>query len=68
MCSADYFIASCKSWDEFWDNAKALGSKTEKGRVFERLNNSIYRSRLNTAPNSKTYGCCVTYRVTFGAG
>src|SRR4249920_3590375 len=37
MRPPDSFIASCKSWDEFYESAKALASQTEKGRVFERL-------------------------------
>jgi len=37
MVSPDRFIASCNSWDDFWEQTKGLASDTEKGRVFERL-------------------------------
>jgi hypothetical protein len=33
----DRFIAACNSWSEFWERAKKLPSKSEKGAVFERL-------------------------------
>jgi hypothetical protein len=36
MISPDRFIASCNSWDDFWDSAKSL-SASEKGIAFERL-------------------------------
>jgi hypothetical protein len=35
--SPDRFIASCTSWNEFWEATKKLSSKKEKGDVFERL-------------------------------
>jgi predicted helicase len=47
MRAPDSFIASCKSWDEFWERAKAL---SDKGRVFERLT-QLY---LQTAPEYRT--------------
>jgi superfamily II DNA or RNA helicase len=49
MRSADRFIASCSSWDDFWERAKKL-SNTEKGIAFERLT-QIY---LQTAPEYRT--------------
>jgi predicted helicase len=49
MPSADRFIASCKSWNDFWDRAKKL-SNTEKGIAFERLT-QLY---LKTAPEYRT--------------
>jgi superfamily II DNA or RNA helicase len=36
MLSADRFIASCSSWNDFWERATKL-SATEKGTAFERL-------------------------------
>lgn len=36
MGSADRFIASCSSWDDFWERASKL-SNAEKGVAFERL-------------------------------
>jgi superfamily II DNA or RNA helicase len=50
MRPPDSFIASCKSWNGFWERAKALASKTEKGRAFERLT-QLY---LQTAPEYRT--------------
>src|SRR6516225_8012225 len=47
--AADRFIASCGSWDDFWDRAKKL-SEAEKGRAFERLT-QLY---LKTAPEYRT--------------
>jgi superfamily II DNA or RNA helicase len=37
MHREDRFIAACNSWNEFWERAKKLPSKSEKGAVFERL-------------------------------
>jgi predicted helicase len=48
--SSDRFIASCKSWDDFWNRARALSSETEKGAAFERLT-QLY---LQTAPEYRT--------------
>jgi hypothetical protein len=31
MTAADRFIASCHSWNDFWDRARALSSEIEKG-------------------------------------
>jgi hypothetical protein len=45
----DRFIASCRSWDDFWDRATKL-SNTEKGIAFERLT-QLY---LQTAPEYRT--------------
>jgi predicted helicase len=47
--SADRFIASCGSGDEFWDRARK-SSDAEKGRAFERLT-QLY---LITAPEYRT--------------
>jgi superfamily II DNA or RNA helicase len=33
----DSFIASCASWDDFWEGTKRLPTDSEKGAVFERL-------------------------------
>jgi predicted helicase len=49
MHNPDRFIASCKSWDDFWDRARTL-SNAEKGRAFERLT-QLY---LQTAPEYRT--------------
>jgi superfamily II DNA or RNA helicase len=49
MRSADRLIASCNSWDDFWERASKL-SNTEKGIAFERLT-QIY---LQTAPEYRT--------------
>src|SRR5215471_8104613 len=49
MRSADRFIASCSSWDDFWERASSL-SNTEKGIAFERLT-QLY---LQTAPEYRT--------------
>ena len=37
MSWPDRFIASCNSWDDFWEKAKRLVSDAEKGGAFERL-------------------------------
>src|SRR5262245_14535969 len=47
--AADRFIASCRSWDEFWDRARKV-SEAEKGIAFERLT-QLY---LKTAPEYRT--------------
>jgi superfamily II DNA or RNA helicase len=49
MPSPDRFIASCSSWDHFWERASKL-SNTEKGIAFERLT-QLY---LQTAPEYRT--------------
>jgi predicted helicase len=46
---SDRYIASCASWDDFWDRAQRL-SDTEKGRAFERLT-QLY---LQTEPEYRT--------------
>ena len=50
MGSPDRFIASCKSWDDFWERTKKLPSDAEKGAAFERLT-QLY---LQTAPEYRT--------------
>jgi superfamily II DNA or RNA helicase len=47
--AADRLIASCGSWDEFWDRARKL-SEAEKGSAFERLT-QLY---LKTTPEYRT--------------
>ena len=47
---SDRFIASCKSWDDFWDRTRALSTEIEKGSAFERLT-QLY---LQTAPEYRT--------------
>src|SRR5262249_2039460 len=47
---AERFIASCKSWDEFWEQTKRLASDAEKGAAFERLV-QVY---LRTTPEYRT--------------
>ena len=49
MLHPDRFIASCRSWDDFWDRARKL-SNAEKGTAFERLT-QLY---LQTAPEYRT--------------
>jgi hypothetical protein len=34
---ADRLIASCRSWNDFWEGAKKLSFTSEKGAAFERL-------------------------------
>jgi len=46
----DRFIASCSSWRDFWQRAKQLPTKGEKGAVFERLT-QLY---LQTTPEYQT--------------
>jgi predicted helicase len=46
MPNPDRFIASCKSWDDFYERTKKLSAGGEKGAVFERLT-QLY---LQTAP------------------
>jgi predicted helicase len=48
--SPDRFIASCNSWDEFWEQTKNLPSKIDQGAAFERLT-QLY---LQTAPEYRT--------------
>ena len=49
MRSPDRFIASCRSWNDFWDRTRKL-SNIEKGIAFERLT-QLY---LQTAPEYRT--------------
>jgi predicted helicase len=46
----DRFIASCASWDDFYERTKKLPTDGEKGAVFERLT-QLY---LQTAPEYRT--------------
>lgn len=46
----DRFIASCTSWDEFYERTKALSTRRAKGAVFERLT-QLY---LQTTPEYRT--------------
>ena len=50
MLWPDRFIASCSSWRDFWERAKQLPTKGEKGAVFERLT-QLY---LQTTPEYQT--------------
>ena len=47
MPSPDRFIASCVSWNDFWERTKKLPTDREKGAVFERLT-QLY---LQTTPD-----------------
>ena len=49
MNRTDRFIASCSSWEEFWQRATQL-SEAETGRTFERL----VQLYLQTAPEYRT--------------
>ena len=49
MLSSDRFIATCNSWDDFWETA-CISSDAEKGRAFERL----VQLYLQTAPEYRT--------------
>jgi superfamily II DNA or RNA helicase len=46
----DRFIASCASWDDFYERAKNLPTDREKGAVFERLT----QLNLQTTPEYRT--------------
>jgi Predicted helicase len=54
MPNPDRFIASCKSWDDFYERTKKLSAGGEKGAVFERLTQLYlqttpeYRNRAST--------------------
>jgi superfamily II DNA or RNA helicase len=50
MPQPDRFIASCKSWGDFYERTKELSAGGEKGAVFERLT-QLY---LQTAPEYRT--------------
>jgi superfamily II DNA or RNA helicase len=50
MPNPDRFIASCTSWDDFYERAKKLSKGGEKGAVFERLT-QLY---LQTTPEYRT--------------
>ena len=50
MPNPDRFIASCKSWDDFYERTKKLSAGGEKGAVFERLT-QLY---LQTTPEYRT--------------
>jgi predicted helicase len=49
MPPPDRFIASCRSWNDFWDRARTL-SNADKGLAFERLT-QLY---LQTAPEYRS--------------
>jgi Restriction endonuclease len=46
----DRFIASCNSWDDFWEQTKRLASDADKGAAFERL----IQLYLQTTPEYRT--------------
>jgi superfamily II DNA or RNA helicase len=46
----DRFLATCSSWNDFWDRARALSSDAEKGAAFERLT-QLY---LQTTPEYRS--------------
>src|SRR5215467_13608834 len=46
----DRFIASCHSWNDFWERTKRLPSDAEKGAAFERL----IQLYLQTTPEYRT--------------
>src|SRR6516164_2805579 len=50
MFWADRFISSGASWSDFWERAKELSSKIEKGAAFERLT-QLY---LQTVPEYRS--------------
>jgi hypothetical protein len=50
MPNPDRFIASCTSWDDFYERTKKLSTDGEKGAVFERLT-QLY---LQTTPEYQT--------------
>ena len=50
MGSPDRFIASCHSWNDFWERTKRLPSDAEKGAAFERL----IQLYLRTTPEYRT--------------
>ena len=50
MPNPDRFIASCTSWDDFYERTKKLSAGGEKGAVFERLT-QLY---LQTTPEYRT--------------
>jgi predicted helicase len=49
MNRVDRFIASCPSWEDFWQRTRRL-SKAEMGRTFERL----VQLYLQTEPEYRT--------------
>jgi len=49
MSRVDHFIASCGSWEDFWQRTRQF-SKAEMGRAFERL----VQLYLQTAPEYRT--------------
>ncbi|HWY66867.1 MAG TPA: hypothetical protein VNX61_16750 [Rhizomicrobium sp.] len=78
MHRKDRFIAACNSWSEFWERAKKLPSKRQKGDVFERLTQPISRSRTSGATfrldevrtyaiTVKTTGISTCRGIPFGA-
>jgi predicted helicase len=50
MFRSDRFISACACWSDFWEKAKTLSSKTEKGAAFERLT-QLY---LQTVPEYRS--------------
>ena len=50
MPNPNRFIASCASWDDFYERAKKLSTSGEKGAVFEHLT-QLY---LQTTPEYRT--------------
>jgi predicted helicase len=50
MINADRFIASCMSWDDFYERAKTFPTQGAKGTAFERLT-QLY---LQTTPEYRT--------------
>jgi predicted helicase len=48
--SPDRFIASCNSWNDFWERTKKLPSDADKGAAFERLTQLYFQ----TTPEYRT--------------
>jgi hypothetical protein len=71
MHREDRFIAACNSWSEFWERAKKLPSKSEKGAVFERLTQLYlevtpeYRAELQHVWTIRDAPPNVAYYLTF---
>ncbi len=58
----DRFIASCASWNDFWQRAKKLPTNGEKGAVFERLTQLYLQTTPDIKPNFGMFGHSVRYR------
>jgi hypothetical protein len=67
MGSADRFIVSCNSWDDFW-TARASLQIPRKELLLNDSRSSTSKLRQNIEPSYNMFGYCAMYHQTFVDG